>query len=162
MSRETIITNLKFTIELISNVPEDKLNMQKYVHPCGTIFCTLGWLALEPFIADQGLRISPDKTNLFGGHVYVDKTPYGDGDLDHLFGPDSFGTLFDLFGYGSFDKELGEADASIGITGGEQFSAKPPRVKQNHKRLALARLVHQLDYMEKFTSYDSIYCTDET
>jgi hypothetical protein len=130
----TIVQNLRKAIEIIRAIPDDKLNLGTFRTDtdCGTIACSVGWLAQDPYFIEQGLTLVPTPTGYslkLGGPydalVATSGTYYN---LDELFGADAFYRLFATRIIGIVDSiTLNEVDSDL-----------------TDKQLALNRLEQQL------------------
>lgn len=113
----TIIENLTKAIEVIESVPEERLDLHAYASDCGTMFCTAGWLAQDPFFKAQGMAF---KKMTIGRKEYVAQvvnekyedahisTDYDERNtwVDTMFGPAAFYRLFTARDDGSFDSDI--------------------------------------------------------
>lgn len=124
----TILENLRKAYEIVAATPEETVCLDTYRRetPCGTLFCTAGLLAQDPFFKKQGFRLVPA-----GKSHYLDL----DDDLAaRLFGESAFGVLFESYGDGLDDEFLSEDSA------GDE--------RPTHKELALLRLRKQIADVE--------------
>lgn len=136
-------TNLRKLIEIIEQQPEHTVNLIYYRHPCGTIFCSLGHAACDPFFQAQGLRFEERTVK---GQQYTHLTVNGCGAFGHidphievLFGAGAR-HVFDTAGNGY---ELFAEDFPIEPLDGDIVD-RGTLEKVSDKQLALARLRWQL------------------
>lgn len=126
----TILENLRKAYEIVAATPEETVCLDTFRRetPCGTLFCTAGLLAQDPFFKKQGFRLVPAGK----GH-YLD---LDDDDLtDRLFGESAFGVLFEAYGDGDDDNEFLSEESA-----GDE--------RPTHKELALLRLRKQIADVE--------------
>lgn len=115
------LENCKQAIRVIEATPEDSINLDDFTSKCGTLHCTAGWLALDPYFNKLGLK-------LVGGMVAIEGTHAIRG-LEILFGPLAWDRLFPRRISGMDDIEL----------------LKKAPAYLTHKQLALARLRKHID-----------------
>ncbi len=128
MSRDTIRCNLIEAIRVVEAEPVLHLDSFISEHACGTLYCTAGLLAIQPYFQRQGLR--------FDGNWAV--TWYLDAPRD-LFGEDAFDRLFAASEMGVWDDDL------IRELEAPNEDDEPTNPRPTDKQLALARLRRQLD-----------------
>lgn len=147
MKNQQVIANLVKAIEIISAVPEEKLNLQKFKSACGTIACTAGTLASHPYFQNFGLGLilNPDPDSRgreYQPFVLVSEhAKYMDGAY-RIFRSetDGFAYLNTLFGAEAFDRLFAERNEGVWdweITGHREI--------MSDKQLAIARLLRQRD-----------------
>jgi hypothetical protein len=153
--------NIAVAYSIIGGIPPEQFNLDTFCnsykvqkpedievaskHRCGTIGCTLGWLAIHPYFTAQGLGLRN------GSVIDTADNPHGYGygygtDVEliaqRLFGRRAFNRFFDAYGDGAADKFLlKELNQPKDYGSGTQ---------QEHKALALARL--KRGYYSKFNS----------
>lgn len=103
MNKEKVLANLQHLHALISTTAPARIDLKYFTFPteCGTLHCTLGWAATDPFFNAQGLELK----NGFAPCIWND-CAFGFGRLDHLFGPNSYGVLFQRASSGIYDEEV--------------------------------------------------------
>lgn len=136
---EEQLENIAVAHSIVGGIPESQFSLDQFCNndhvnapehiSCGTIGCTLGWLALHPHFTGQGLGLRRGYV-----HARVGTNPEMDSceAAEYLFGPRAFDTLFDRYGYGLADTTLINRH---GLQGTPAFAHK-----NDHKKLALARL----------------------
>lgn len=127
--------NLAVAFSIIGGIPVQNFNLDRYCSDhrsnpeptCGTIGCSLGWLAMHPYFTAQGLFLE-------NGLVYLQKpdgTEIATGAAaQYLFGRDAHIKYFRQYGGGLWDSALA-AKENLPLCGGSP---------EQHKQLALARL----------------------
>ena len=125
----TILENLRKAYEIVAATPEETVCLDTFRRetPCGTLFCTAGLLAQDPFFKKQGFRLRPADDSYY---LNVD-----DEKADRLFGESAFGVLFEAYGDGDDDNEFLSEDSA-----GDE--------RPTHKELALLRLRKQIADVE--------------
>mgnify|MGYP001576459888 CR=1 FL=1 len=135
MSRDTIRCNLIEAIRLVEAEPVLELDQYLTETTCGTLYCTAGLLAQQPYFQRQGMRLSQDEDwgGLSIGTYFLT--------IGHreLFGDDAFDRLFASSKVGVWDDEL------IRELEAPNEDAEPTKPRPTDKQLALARLRRQLD-----------------
>lgn len=46
-----------FLLEFLKDIPEEKIDLSRWAHPCGTIFCAAGWATQIPRFRTEGLSL---------------------------------------------------------------------------------------------------------
>lgn len=110
-SQEKILDNLDRAIAIITEIPDDKLDLRQFKTECGTIACTAGWLTSNPHFIQQGMGLAPTRSLYFRDVQPFDLTLHGKTHtnmdwLDDLFGPDAFDHLFIERGDGEMDEDI--------------------------------------------------------
>ena len=129
MTKETIMANLERAIELIEGTPEELVSLDSFTYTteCGTLHCTYGWLASDPYFQALGVTLENGQPYLTSIEEYVGGCGFFS-ELDNLFGENSYDALFTSFGNSCFD---------------------PHDLKGGHKAAALHRLRRQLWLVEE-------------
>lgn len=138
-AQTAILANLDKAIGIIEQIPDEALDLSKFKHKCGTIACTAGWLASDPYFQALGMALTPNPDS---------PQPFlltQNGDLAFC-----YEWLDDLFGEEAFDRlfaERGAAhdDAFLMDQHGDDF--------MTDKQLALARLKERRDDLAYDFSY---------
>jgi hypothetical protein len=136
LTKEQQRENLAVAYSIIGGIPEKHFDLSRFSSTnspgateaahCGTIGCSLGWLARHPYFMEQGLYI-------VRGYVqYKDPVIGGESEnankaADRLFGRGAFDRYFSTFGSGTKDSKLRDY---------WMYSCS----KADNKKLALARL----------------------
>lgn len=125
----TILENLRKAYEIVAATPEETVCLDTFRRetPCGTLFCTAGLLAQDPFFKKQGFRLLSADNSYY---LNVD-----DEKADRLFGESAFDVLFETYGDGLDDNEFLSEESA-----GDE--------RPTHKELALLRLRKQIADVE--------------
>lgn len=102
---EQILQNLTRALAVVEAAPEELFNLNIFATPtkCGTLACSAGWLAVDPFFSK--LR----EVDFKGSEDEVDKqylTAQLLAESEDLFGPKCFANLFAQSGWGSKDRQI--------------------------------------------------------
>jgi hypothetical protein len=139
----TVIHNLEVAISIIEEAPADKFDLTHFAEhtDCGTIACSLGTLAMQPYFQAQGLALCEGGTmysNRLGCRLNGRNVLYSE-ELNDMFGEDAFKRLFHARYSGICDMDILKS-----CTGDDADD------KISDKQLALKRLTRQLAiYNEK-------------
>lgn len=135
--------NIAVAYSIIGGIPVTQFDLDRYCSDnaagvadisCGTIGCTLGWLALHPYFVEQGLSIKRGRvyrvtaSSFFGARASARQ----------LFGPKAFDRIFAPYGAGLHDNALIRQHGLTPSYYTDGVFRNIPR--GDHKRLALARL----------------------
>lgn len=125
MNTQFQIHNLKKAIEILTAAPESRIDLLHYARAteCGTLFCALGWLGRIPYFRSLGLSMQLSEENQ--GNTEVTFTillnrerPSGskfDENLDAIFGPESWASLFTCRGDSIYDNDLSLSDKEMAL-----------------------------------------------
>lgn len=129
--------NLAVAYSIIGGIPVKNFDLNQFCSTghnakptptCGTIGCTLGWLAMHPYFTAQGLYLEHRAVKLIkpnGDRLLVDHA------AEYLFGHLAYSKYFKSFGHATWDDDLCSQEGLYPCDTGN---------KQSHKILALARL----------------------
>jgi len=132
-----IIGNLVAAIDVMTQVPDDRVDLRKYV--CGTNACAAGWLATVPFFLGQ---VDAQEQEHAAYDISLKPGMWGDESLADEDGEDnvSWYELFSCAGHGTSDSELYAKHGGM-----------------SDKELALARLNHVLDATRFAAAFDEAH-----
>lgn len=133
--------NLAVAYSIIGGIPANNFHLDRFCSndavrkpkpTCGTIGCTLGWLAMHPYFKAQGLYLEYGEVRLdhSGSSCGAEKA------AEYLFGQDAFDKYFGGYEFGTWDNEL---QVQMRLPPRWQLRDGRP-TQEHHKTLALARL----------------------
>lgn len=146
---QEIVRNLEILIALIEAYPQSLFDLDAFqqVKSCGTLYCSVGLAASQPYFQFKGLTLSPASDLMVKGKEYWGGMEENDKVLDSIFGKDSFHNLFQPAGQSKGDAEHSDYDEEFGYdSDGNDIYFE----NTTDKELALWRLKRQLAiYKEK-------------
>lgn len=142
MNQEAI-RNIEVLRDIVAAYPETNFNLSTwsdYREECGTLYCTAGLAACQPYFNMKGLSLcAAGGLQLHGESIWSDDNMEK---LDGIFGDDSFHKLFDTRGDGQYDSQF---PGAVGVIYDEDYGSEEVEFPTGTTDKALA--VWRLDYV---------------
>lgn len=143
-NKEEIVRNIEVLIELIKAYPQKLFDLHAFTDTkdCGTLYCSIGLAASQPYFQMKGLSLFDFDLQIRGVDYYKTRIAGDEDYLDTLFGEESFGRLFDIAGQGVFDNQHPDFDEDAAVDDWNGEGDAFPNTSD--KELAIWRLEYQL------------------
>jgi len=102
---------LRKVVEVVERTPQGNIRMDRWMQPCGTVACVIGYCCLHPWFIERGLHLYGHLTNARGGYPSY-KGDRGADAVIAFFGISGHSCAY-LFGSTSYDDTPGELKAII-------------------------------------------------
>lgn len=147
-NKEEIVRNIEVLIDLIKAYPQELFDLHAFTATkgCGTLYCSIGLAASQPYFQMKGLSLHNFDLQIRGVDYFKTLIDGDEDYLDTLFGEESFDRLFDRAGQGAFDAQHSDFDAEATWDDGEETGEDEVDAFPNtsDKELAIWRLEYQL------------------
>lgn len=140
-----IIENIVTLRGMIEACPETSFNLLtfKAVKECGTLYCSVGLAACQPYFIEQGLTLSERGALLiYGRDIWQSNSMQN---IDEIFGEDSFEKMFHPRNEGCFDEKH---PSFYGVQYSEGYTEYLIHDSVSDKHLALWRIDRVLEEMK--------------
>lgn len=138
-----VIKNIEILRGMIEAYPEASFNLHTFKNEkkCGTLYCSVGLAACQPYFKEKGLALTVDGgLTIHGQSIW---SADSQDKLDEIFGEDSFEMLFSTRNDGKLDKDHPEARKEVYD---EKYGCYDILIDSSisDKQLALWRIDHYL------------------